>query len=263
MKTWTKLCIIMIAIVYEVFNTHITASPITENELIFLDVGQGDALLLITKDHYSLLVDTGSDISATSAISNYWHEKYLDFVIITHPDNDHLGGIYDIARNFQIKKLLSEPIPGFSGYQHLEVFDGQVLMLGCCVQIKFYNTNSKASDTNSRSIALVITSENNDVFIAGDLPSQIEDSLISKLPDLEILKVGHHGSSTSTSEQFLKNTKPEFAVISVGNKNKYGHPQQQIIERLQNNNIKILRTDQSGDILFDFGANKLQQISTK
>lgn len=248
-----------VLIIFSCFYTIVTSLHIYTYQqclkVVFLDIGQGDAALIITPDMKSILIDTGRDVATVSAISNYWKSSYIDLLIITHPDTDHLAGVYNLRKSFHFNKVIAERNTLLDDLDFIEVNDFDVLRIGCCTSIKLFNTHNKSDDSNERSIAALISYGDNDIFIAGDLPKNLEDSLAMDLGDIEMLKVGHHGSKTSTSQYFLETVKPEIAIISVGKENDYGHPHIETMQLLSKNKIKSYRTDLQGDIQFKIEAN--------
>jgi competence protein ComEC len=235
----------------------------------FLDVGQGDSILIISPDNKILLIDGGKDEKAIEEIQNKLNilNRRIDYIIATHADSDHIGGLDDIVDSYEVgkfmmpqttkstnvlKKLLTKIAD--DNIERIDITDNSDFSLGCCVTVDFLwpIMNSELIDQkneNSLSAAFIITYKNFQAYFDGDLPQNIEDYLVSKNPvDVDLIKVSHHGSKTATSQNFLNILKPELAIISVGNNNAYHHPDISIINRLKYSKSMILRTDEGGGI---------------
>ena len=231
----------------------------TTFEIHFIDVGQGDSALIMCDDH-NLLIDGGST-SSSSLLYTYLKElniDYLDYVICTHPDEDHIGGLSG-ALNFASLGVAycpyineTEPYYNFVKYtekhgveiQRPEI--GQEFELGSAkVEILSTNIGSK----NEASIVTKITFGNNTFLFMGDAGFEVENYLLENYSNLkcDLIKIGHHGSDSSTSQQFISKVSPEYAIISVG-ENNYGHPADIVLSNLKNTNVKLFRTDMQGDI---------------
>ena len=213
------------------------------DEISFINVGQGDATL-IRKKSATFLVDTGGltylDVAKTSLIP-YLKKKriyHLDYVFITHHDFDHYGALSSLASNFAIKHIVDSDIfpltyqgITFTNYNH------------------YYDDNS---DENDRSLVLGFHLLNEDYLLMGDASKTIEKQIMSSgaIIPCGVLKVGHHGSKTSTSEEFVSYLSPQKAIISCGKNNKFGHPHQEVLTILKKYHVKIYRTDYLGTINF-------------
>lgn len=262
MKFFHKIVVIICCAIYTIvinFDFDYTQETL---KAIFFDVGQGDSLLLLTPDSKSILIDAGKDISAASKLGEYLSGNIIDLLIITHPDTDHIAGVFDIKKGYQINNTIAEQHELLSGLSRLEVNEGGVIVVGCCVQLKLFNVDNKDEDANARSYAILVSYANKEIFVAGDLPKNLEDTLVNQIGDIEVLKVGHHGSNTSTSKYFLDTVKPEVAIISVG-ENKYGHPHFEVLNNLNNAGVQTYRTDQLGDIEIIFSTTKKYKIYSK
>jgi len=211
------------------------------SEVTFINVGQGDACL-IRNQNQTVLVDTGGniyqDIAKTSLI-NFFKKKRIykiDYVFITHNDFDHSGALTSLIKNFRVKKVINS----------IEMFPNNY------IGIKFTNYNkyfNSGSEENDKSLVLGFTLAKKNYLLMGDAPKSIEQQIMKDNAYIpcDILKIGHHGSITSTSEEFLDYLKPKEAVISVG-KNQYGHPDKRILSLLNKKKIKIRRTDLEGSV---------------
>ncbi|MDY6431086.1 MAG: ComEC/Rec2 family competence protein [Bacilli bacterium] len=211
-------------------------------EVCFINVGQGDSILI--RDRFNtVLIDTGgvtnNDLARNSLIPFFKKRKIyrINYLIITHSDFDHSGAKDSLIKNFNVKNVI-------------ESKDLFPLSIG---KLYFENLNTFEGTTeNEKSLVLSLDFIGKKWIFTGDADKEIEKKIIKYYPytQCDILKVGHHGSSTSTCDEFLDFLTPSEAVISVGGKNKYGHPTEDVINRLSSRNIKIRRTDLEGTIIY-------------
>lgn len=230
----------------------------------FLDVGQADAAVIQSNGHY-MLIDGGNK-DDSSLIYRYllMHDiSHLDLVIGTHADEDHIGGLGGAFHFADANQTLcsadtydSDAFRDFKTYAILRgggitiPSAGSTYPLGdALVEILSVNASDESNDT---SIVAKITYGETSFLFTGDAESATEQFLMNSesVLDADVLKVAHHGSKDSTSGQFLEHVNPQYAVISVGKDNPYGHPADMVLERLKTKNSTVLRTDRHGDILF-------------
>ena len=212
------------------------------NEVSFINVGQGDSTLIRVKNK-TILVDTGGSLYkdiANDTLIPYLKKKRinkLDAVFITHYDMDHYYALESLKTNFRVKDIYD--------YTNFSNYDNDILQI-----YNFNNINYEKVEENSRSLVLGFSLGGKNFLLMGDAPSEIEKEIIKKYKklDCDILKVGHHGSDTSSSLEFLKVVTPEEAIISCGVNNSYGHPSEEVVNRLNDLDIKIRRTDLEGTI---------------
>ncbi len=212
----------------------------------FINVGQGDSILLIHHGK-AMLVDTGGSLSfdmAEEVLLPYFRKRRLyslEALALTHADFDHSGAKESLLASFPVKQVLDSP-SDFPFYLD---------------DLRIDNLNDYGiAGENESSLVLSFSLGGDDYLLMGDATSEIEERIIADYPNLEcdILKVGHHGSDTSSSKRFLLALKPEVAVISVGAGNSYGHPDEAVIRRLEGVGAKIRRTDSEGTIVFRYFA---------
>lgn len=254
--------------------TTIPAKPDGLIKVHFIDVGQGDSELIQTPDNHTMLIDTGTNASTTSLINYLKSQKVskIDFLILTHPHEDHIGGADAVIKDFNITTVYmpkvttttktfedvvnvmkakglkaSQPAPGTS----FNLGEANCTILG---PIK-----SNSDDLNTYSIVLKLTFGKNSFLFTGDAQASNEEDMINKGYNLSanVLKVGHHGSDTSTSQQFLNAVHPQYAVISCGKGNDYGHPHKATIDKLKAAKIPVYRTDECGSIIASSDGNSI------
>lgn len=231
----------------------------------YIDVGQGDSIL-VQQDGKNMLIDTGTNASADSLIK-YLHSQSInriDYLVLTHPHEDHIGGADAVINNFSIgtiymtkytasTKTYRDVIKAMKskGLKATLPVLGNTFRLGEADCIILGPVNPDPEDLNTGSIVLKLTFGSKKFLFTGDAQASNEKAMINKKYDLsaDVLKVGHHGSRTSTSQEFLDAVNPEYAVISAGKGNDYGHPHKPTMERLKAKKVKVYRTDESGTII--------------
>ncbi|MBP9710968.1 MAG: MBL fold metallo-hydrolase [Candidatus Pacebacteria bacterium] len=238
-----------------------------------MDVGQGDSIYIQSPTGIEVLVDGGPDSSVLRELPTLMQpfDRSLDVVIETHPDADHIAGLVDIFMRYNVGAFIEPGVPKetatFSTLieeveekdtPHLLAHRGMKLELGggATLDVLYPDhdvSTLSPSKANDGGIVMRLTYGKASMLLTGDISSKVEARLIkldgSEL-DIDLLKVGHHGSRTSTSDAFVKAMTPAAAIISVGKSNRYGHPTEDVLKTLSNNNIKTFRTDQEGTVVF-------------
>ncbi len=248
----------------------------------FIDVGQGDCALVKTPDK-NLLIDCGEAAEANQVIS-YLRDfgvKRLDYVIITHPHSDHMGGMYRVLSAFDVGAVLMPAIPNDilpdTDYyrQALDVIEDKNIVKITTIQGQYFDLCEGTSfeilgpigdsfdDLNDFSVVAKLTSGNYSFLFTGDMEKAAEYELMDYWINVraDVIKVGHHGSASSTSTAFLKRVKPQYAVISVG-ENSYGHPTSEVLKRLESMDCEVFTTMNEGSIVFVTDGNELRCITT-
>ncbi|MFT4415333.1 MBL fold metallo-hydrolase [Fredinandcohnia humi] len=230
----------------------------------FIDVGQGDSSLIITPNGKTILIDGGKD-SAGEKVVSYLKQvgvSTIDLLVSTHPDADHIGGLEDVLNNFTVKKILDsgKTHTSLTYLDYLALIDaknipfevakeGSSISLDNAVQIKVLNSASGTEDNNESSVVLKITYGEIDFLYTGDAEVEQEAEMVAKYDvEAEVLKVGHHGSDTSTSQAFVNEVKPKVSILSYGKDNTYGHPVSTVVNRLKAIGSNLYSTAVSGDI---------------
>ena len=243
----------------------------------FIDVGQGDCALVQCDGHY-MMIDGGPSKASSTVYTILKNKgiKTIDLMIATHPDEDHIGGLSG-ALNYSNVDMVLSPVTThdtktFNSLSKYVTKQGRTFTvpkvgdsysLGSS-KIDIIGPIYSSADTNNQSIVVKVTYGANSFIFTGDAEEDEENSIVRKYKDLscDVLKVGHHGSNSSTSKAWLNATKPTYAVISVG-QNSYGHPTQNTIDKLTKAGAIIYRTDLQGDITFTSDGKKLSVQTEK
>lgn len=231
----------------------------------YIDVGQGDSIL-VQKNYSNMLIDTGTNESTSKLVSYLKKQniKKIDYLILTHPHEDHIGGADAVIKDFDIGKIYMPKVAANTRTfkdvlmamkaKSLKANEPELLenfKLGDADCVFYSPIASKEGDLNTYSIVLKLTYGNTKFLFTGDAQAQNERAMIANNYDLsaDVLKLGHHGSRTSTSNEFLNKVNPKYAVVSCGKGNDYGHPHKETVNKLKSRNIPLYRTDESGTII--------------
>lgn len=247
-------------------------------KVTMLDIGQGDSILIkFPHNKGNLLIDTGGIVTFSKKNESYLAEEKiipylktlgineLNYLIVTHGDYDHMGEAINLVDNFNVENVIFNCGPYNDLEQELiKVLDKKKIKYYSCIKElnigdnKLYFLNDKDYGNENDNSSVIYTKLNNYKFLfMGDAGVEVEEDLIEKynLQNIDVLKVGHHGSRTSSSKEFIDVINPKYSIISVGKNNRYGHPNDSVLENL--NNSKIYRTDQEGSIMFKIKSNKI------
>lgn len=233
--------------------------------LHFIDVGQADCIY-ITDGNNSMLIDSGKNDTA-DIVTNYLKEQgvnILDYVIATHPHEDHIGGMDEVLNNFKVNKILmpnkvttTKTFENLliaiknNGCEKITPSVGQTYNLGDANFTIIAPNSENYEELNNYSIVIKLKYGNNSFLFTGDAQNLSENEILNKGTNIkcDLLKVGHHGSSTSTDLKFLTAVEPKYAVISVGKNNKYNLPKKTVMDKLKRLGVTVYRTDESGTII--------------
>ncbi|MEK9185669.1 MAG: ComEC/Rec2 family competence protein, partial [Patescibacteria group bacterium] len=260
--------------------------------VVFLNVGQGDAIFIEAPSGNQMLIDGGPGKSVLRELSKVmpFYDRSIDAVLATHADQDHVGGLPDVLRRYKVNYFFETGNPGPSSsyeelkamieklkIERLEARRGMAVDLGdgVILEILFPDRDSTGMETNMSSIVARLVFGESVFLLTGDSPIAIERYLVSLenqgsplrqngqqrgplILESDVLKAGHHGSKTSTSPEFVSAVSPKYGIISAGLDNRYGHPTAEVLETLTKASVQILRTDRNGRIIFKSDRIKLE-----
>ncbi len=279
MIRWLSLLVLLAA------NSVLWSIPLPQGLTVsFLDIGQGDSVLIQGPTGAKLLVDGGPDSSVLREVGSvlpFW-DKEINAVLATHPDQDHIGGLPDILRRYEVRYVFEPGIQNTtrawnsfvnatndelkSGAEHIVLRSGIRLLLGggAYADVLYPDHDvSHIKETNAGSIVLRVVYGKTAFMLTGDLPSKEEQELYLKYGyglDSDVLKAGHHGSRTSSSADFVQSVSPAYVVFSRGCDNTYGHPHQEVVRLFASLGVSMLDTCTSGRVTFRSDGTTLQNF---
>ncbi len=235
----------------------------------FLDVGQGDAIFIEAPNGNQILIDGGPNKSVLRELGGImpFYDRSIDMVIATHPDKDHITGLSAVMNKFRVNMFMESQVQSSSGvYKELNnvvekkglkkimAKRGERIFLGSDVYIDVLSPdrNTDGWETNTASVIVKLVYKNTSFILSGDAPKKMEEYIASLDREgltANVLKLGHHGSRTSTSEFFLSAVNPQYAIISAGTDNRYGHPHKEVVDMLKRFEIPSLATYENGTII--------------
>jgi len=254
-------------------------APLKELKVYFLDVGQGDSEIVMYGDS-TMLIDAGTNASTNTLLSDIKSLgiSRFDIIVATHPHEDHIGGLDAVINNFNIGKLYMPKVTATTktytdvltaiknkGYTVTTPLPGSTFNLGDA-QCTILGPNSQSyEDMNNYSIVIRVTYGTTSFLFTGDAQALSEQEMLAKGFNLkaDILKIGHHGSDSSTTLQLLKAVSPQYGIIEVGKGNDYGHPHQTTLGKLAAANVKVYRTDLNGTIIIKSDGSGLTVTSAR
>lgn len=267
---------------FGILGSNVNQSDIPENsnfEVHFIDVGQADSAL-IECDGKTMMID-GGNVADSNVVAAYLKKEdvtELNYVVCSHAHEDHVGGLSGAlsvtkADNIYAPKTEANT-KAYKNFkkkaeeQNVEIKHpnvGDEIQLGSSTVEFLGPVDENGKDLNSTSIVLKITYGNTSFLFTGDAESDEEEEILNSGADLKstVLKVGHHGSRTSTSYPFLREVMPQYAVISVEKGNSYGHPNEETLSKLSDAGVEVYRTDESGDIVMTSDGNSINIVTAK
>lgn len=267
---------------FGILGSNVNPSDIPENsnfEVHFIDVGQADSAL-IECDGETMMID-GGNVADSNVVAAYLKKEdvtELNYVVCSHAHEDHVGGLSGAlsvtkADNIYAPKTETNT-KAYKNFkkkaeeQNVEIKHpniGDEIQLGSSTVEFLGPVDENGKDLNSTSIVLKITYGNTSFLFTGDAESDEEEEILNSGADLKsmVLKVGHHGSRTSTSYPFLREVMPQYAVISVEKGNSYGHPNEETLSKLSDAGVEVYRTDESGDIVMTSDGNNISITTSK
>lgn len=252
--------LILTVFIYGYREYRLISQPI--DKISFLNIGQGDASFITSKRGARIIVDCGPDSKIIDQLESklgFWARR-IDMIIITHGDKDHYGGCRDIIERYKVAKVMINGVFDSKnkdyqellefiqqeGIQILPAITNTYITLGDSIELHLLNPQTNLwgkdiKDDNPDSIVMLLRSANNTILLTGDADEQTELTILQKYPQLnvDILKAGHHGSKTSTSEKLLDAITPKQVIISAGANNSYKHPHPDVIDKLKKRKIEI------------------------
>ncbi len=271
--------LVLLLIIAIALGLAVASRPDDRLHLYFCDVGQGDAILIKTPQNRQILVDGGQGDQVLNCLSDAlpFYDHTLDLVILTHPHADHVEGLINVLRTYQVEKVVFQQITyksadyqefidllGEKNLSTLKVVAGETLALDQQTRAEVWyplsNENLEllgtpidpydGEDVNDSSIVFRLVCGDFEALLTGDAPEAVQEFLLGQgmVKESDVLKVAHHGAKEGADEGFLKEVNPKLAVISVGENNTYGHPHQETLEKLVNAGAEIKRTDQDGTV---------------
>jgi competence protein ComEC len=247
----------------------------------FINVGQGDSILIVTPEGNTMLIDGGPKDSGADLVSYLKKQgiNKINVIVATHPHEDHIGGLINVINSFQVDNIIdsgvSHTTQTYKNYlsaiqsKNINFVNwslGQQFDFGDNINFTIVGPITKSSsDLNNSSIVIYFKYKSSTFLFAGDAESTEENKIISSgaILNADVLKVGHHGSDSSSSSKFLKAVSPSIAVISCGKSNSYGHPHNITLKNLTAIGANIYRTDTTGNIVIECDGNSLKVISGK
>lgn len=243
-------------------------------QVAFLDVGQGDSILIRTPEEQNVLIDGGPDDSVLYELDQIvpFYDRNIDVMVLTHPHADHVDGLVELVKDYEVQEIyytgVSHTAPGYIEWLELIqqkqiplniVTQPMALDFGNHIKLEFlYPANQdftgiEVENLNNTSIVNRLTYGNVSFLFTGDAEIEQEMDLLETQADLsaEILKAGHHGSNTATSDELLEAVGPQYVVIQSGTDNKFGHPHYRTLDRVNEYGAQVLRNDELGTIIFE------------
>ncbi|WP_430788139.1 ComEC/Rec2 family competence protein [Virgibacillus flavescens] len=260
---WYSVILVCFILVLLPGNT-IHGQQLPNMDVHFIDVGQGDSILIETPADKTILIDGGTPESGKDIVNFIKKQQInkIDLLIVTHPDIDHIGGLSKVMKSFKIEKIMDSgklyttktyrKYLGQIAKQDIPVEiakKDQMIKLDPSLEIRVLNTYEPFRSNNESSIALKVTYNKMDFLFMSDIEKK-QEKVLTKIEDLqaEVLKVAHHGSRTSSSKEFLEKVKPQVAILTYSKQNDYGHPVDRVIENLYKVDASIFSTAVFGNI---------------
>ena len=278
-----KLTLILLLSLLTVCGCSVPAPPLSGTAVTvhYIDVGQGDSALIISGDH-AMLID-GGPRSASDTVTGYLKSQgigSLDYIIASHPHEDHIGGLPSVFDAFQVENILMPKITTDTKIflELLEAIDeegikptvpvpGTRVELADGVSFTVLAPPEDADDgnLNNCSVVLLIEAGGASFLFTGDMEEKAERWLLDNCPPghADVLKTGHHGSKTSTTSGLLDEIEPDYAVISCGADNRYGHPHASTLRRLEDYGVTVFRTDLNGTVVIGVDNGMIEVVTTR
>jgi beta-lactamase superfamily II metal-dependent hydrolase len=251
----------------------------------FLDVGQGDATLIRSPNGQIMLIDGGRSVSLASQVIipqlTAWGAQQVDVLVVTHPDADHISGLVGVLEQYPVKIVaLTGQVHPTQIYERLltdvrnlglkaiRTRTGTIIPFDEAVKLEVLSPDDQfvnSDDTNDASIVIKLSYGQTSFLFTGDAEFPANQAMLRRGADVRanVLKLGHHGSRTSTDESWLRAVQPQLGIISVGADNSYGHPHREVLDALNRLGIQYIRTDEHGTITVVSDGAQLKVTSTR
>lgn len=246
-------------------------------KIAFMDIGQGDAIFIKSPDGNKIIVDGGPGESLMKILPKQlsFFDKDIDMIVITNPDKDHFEGFIPLLQRYYVPVVLTSGIRPLDNQVYLQFLKlaedkkvkevvankGQIISIGggAFMEVIFPDRDVSALSHNDGSVVIKLIYKDISILLTGDTTEKMEKYFTAYNFDLksDVLKVAHHGSKTSTSEDFLKKVSPKIAIISAGIGNSYGHPHKEVLDRLENAKIKVFGTYEFGSIALESDGDSI------
>jgi len=284
-KNFYKILVASLIVFLVVLSVFLYFYKIKQNslEVDFLDVGQGDSELIQTPFGQNILVDGGPDKKVMSRLAENlsWWDRKIDLMILTHPHDDHVTGLVDVVKRYDVKKIIYTGVahtgPNYLAWLKVVrdkkipviiIDHPQTIKLGddCEIEIMFPDENlvgKTPENLNNTSIAMKLVYGKTKFFLAGDIEKDIEHKLSMENIDLsaDVFKADHHGSDTSNTEELLRKINPKIVVIEVGKNNQFGHPSGRPLKTFERIGARVYRTDLDGTVRIASDGAKVSAVS--
>lgn len=277
------LLIILVLVLSFAFVLIKESKPIQNTKVTMLNVGQGDSFLVQASNGKQMLIDGGKDGAVLAELAKVmpWGDRSIDIVLATHPDMDHIGGLDAVLKRYKVDMFLTSEVGGDTQeYKNLLALVNKKKIPAYFVKagmrfdlsdkdyfiVLFPDRDVSGWETNTGSVVGKFVSGERSVLFTGDSPAPIEQYLAkkeSKNLDVDILKLGHHGSRTSTTAALLKVATPELALVSAGKNNSYGHPHKEVLTLLKQFNVPYISTQIDSTVTFETDGTKWWRTSTQ
>jgi competence protein ComEC len=286
-KTWQPLVLLLLLTGLIIALIYLTILQIHEGEqdsllsVVYIDVGQGDATFIESPAGTQVLIDGGRGVQVLKELPRLmgYFDRTLDVVVATHPDADHIGGLIDVLERYTVETIVMtdnvNDTPAYEAFMREVQEEGATIFLArrrdtihlgmgdagsTTLEVLFPDRSVVDVESNTSSMILKLSYGSADFLFTGDSPSSIETYLIgldgSNL-ESEILKIGHHGSRTSTDPAFVEAVRPQYGIISAGKDNDYGHPHKEVMETLSTHEVITKNTADEGSIFLESDGNQI------
>jgi competence protein ComEC len=283
MKKWSIIFILITVATLYAYSYAVFLTPSNILSVSFLDVGQGDAIYIRTPNGNDVLIDGGPDDSVIQKLHEVVpsFDRDIDLIIETHPDKDHIAGLIPVFEQYNVNNFLRSEVSSGTSFdialqehaqrefelKNILARRGERIILdkkyGVYLDILFPDQDtSNFKETNDASIVARLVYKSKSFLLTGDSPSSVEQFLArndKQLIKSTVLKLGHHGSKTSSSEEFLDQVQPAYAIVSAGKNNSYHHPNQTVVDRVNSHQSKLLSTIDLGTITFETDGTDIWQ----